>query len=59
MAQDVQFVILVSLLLGHKKCDEWPYSFATIGGFITLGRREGVPEVPPNIEITAFSFVFN
>jgi hypothetical protein len=34
MAQDVKFVILVTenakLLLGHWKCGEWPYLFATI-----------------------------
>jgi len=30
MTQDVKFVILVTLLLGHKKCGKWPYLFATI-----------------------------
>jgi len=36
MTQDVKFVILVTLLLGHKKCGEWPYLFATIGTQILL-----------------------
>jgi len=65
MTQDVKFVVLEmffskdSLLLGHKKCGEWPYLFATIVASTKILLDIATLEQPGFLMLRFFNIICN